>query len=84
MNEPNLADLAEIIGSFVDLSSTLLRSESVLGQEVPLDSQDMLRVLSRIQAKYRIAFTPRDVLALKTIGDLLAEVRRLVQKGQAK
>jgi acyl carrier protein len=83
MNEPTLADLAEIIGSYVDLSATALGPESVLGAEVPVDSQDMLRVLSRIQAKYHIAFEPRDVLRLKTMGDLLAVVHRLVQKGQA-
>ncbi|MGO9010389.1 MAG: acyl carrier protein [Bryobacteraceae bacterium] len=84
MNEPRLADLAEIIGSYVDLSTVTLRPESVFGEEVPIDSQDMLRVLSRIQAKYRIALEPRDILTLKTMGDLLAVVRRLAGKGQEK
>jgi hypothetical protein len=42
----------------------------------------MLRVLSRIQAKYRIKFAPRDVLTLKTMGDLLSVVRRLAGNGQ--
>jgi acyl carrier protein len=84
MNEPRLADLAEIISSYVDLSAITLRPESVLGEQVPIDSQDMLRVLSRIQAKYRIAFGPRDILTLKTMGDLLAMVRRLAGKGQEK
>lgn len=83
MNEPTLAELTEIIGSYVDLSTVALSPESVIGGEVPIDSQDMLRVLARLQAKYRIAFEPRDVLRLETIGDLLALVRRLVQKGQA-
>jgi acyl carrier protein len=81
MNEPRLADLAEIIGSYVDLTAVPLRSESVLGEDVPIDSQDMLRVLSRIQVKYRIAFGPRDLLELKTMGDLVAVVRRLAAKG---
>lgn len=84
MNEPNLADLAEILDSYVDLSTVTLGPESVLGEAVPIDSHDMLRVLSRIQTKYRITFAPRDVLALKTMGDLLALVRRLVEKGQEK
>jgi acyl carrier protein len=82
MNEPCLADLAEIVGSYVDLSAVALRPESVLGEDVPIDSQDMLRVLSRIQAKYRIKFAPRDVLTLKTMGDLLSVVRRLAGNGQ--
>lgn len=82
MNEPEFSDLAEIMGSYVDLSAVTLGSESVLGQDIPVDSQDMLRVLSRIQAKYRIVFAPRDVLTLKTMGDLLAIVRRLVEKGR--
>jgi len=80
MSEPRLADLAEIIGSYVDLSSVILRPESVLGEDVPIDSQDMLRILSRIRAKYRVVFAPRDILAMKTIGDLLAIVRRLAAK----
>ncbi len=84
MNQPTLADLAEIIGSYVDLSAVTLRLESVLGEEVPIDSQDMLRVLSRIQAKYRIAFGPRDVMTLKKMGDLLAVVRRLTEQGPEK
>jgi len=43
----------------------------------------MLRVLSRIQAKYKIAFVPRDLLGLKTLGDLLAIVQRLVERREA-
>lgn len=84
MNEPRFADLVEIIGSYVDLSGVTLRPESVFGEEVPIDSQDMLRVLSRIQAKYRIRFGPRDILTLKTMGDLLTLVRRLAGKGREK
>jgi len=82
MNQPSLADVAEIVGSYVDLSAVALRPESVLGAGVPIDSQDMLRVLSRLQAKYRIAFAARDVLRLKTVGDLLGLVRRLVEDGR--
>jgi len=84
MNEPRLADLAEIVGSYADLSAVILCPQSVLGEDLPIESQNMLRLLPRIQAKYRIAFGPRDILTLRKIRDLLAMVRRLAGKAHEK
>ncbi|MGA2433860.1 MAG: acyl carrier protein [Bryobacteraceae bacterium] len=76
MKQPTLGDLAEIVGSYVDLSSVRVTEETAFGDDIPIDSQDMLRVLSRIQALYRIKFEAKDVLRIATMGDLLASVRR--------
>ena len=76
MKQPTLGDLTEIVGSYVDLSSVRVTEESAFGDDIPIDSQEMLRVLSRIQALYRIKFEARDVLRIAKMGDLLASIRR--------
>ncbi|MGO9242760.1 MAG: acyl carrier protein [Bryobacteraceae bacterium] len=81
MRPPTLDDLAEIVGAYVDLSSTPVTEKSAFGTDIPIDSQDMLRVLSRIQAQYSFKFDVREVLGVATLGDLLAVVHR--RKGGA-
>lgn len=76
MRPPSLDDLAEIVGAYVDLSSTPLTEKSAFGTDIPIDSQDMLRVLSRVQAQCSFKFDVREVLRIATLGDLLAVVRR--------
>jgi len=76
LKQPSLDDLAEIVGAYVDLSSTSVTERSAFGADIPIDSQDMLRVLSRIQAQYAFKFDVREVLRIATLGDLLAVVRR--------
>jgi acyl carrier protein len=76
MNHPTLCDLTDIVGAYVDLSSVAVTEASVLGDDIPIDSQEMLRVVSRIKALYRVTLTGRDLFAVVTMGDLLAAVRR--------
>jgi len=47
----------------------------VLGEDIPVSSNEMLRILSRIQARYRFRFDPKEVLGLNTLGDLVETVR---------
>ena len=76
MNECTLEQLTEIFDEVVDLAGVEVREESVLGDDVPIDSREMLRVLSRIESRYGIRFTSRDTLQMRTLGDVLAAVRR--------
>ncbi len=76
MKQPTLADLTEIVASYVDLSSIQVTDKSAFGKHIPIDSQEMLRVLSRIQATYKIKLNARDILSVATMGDLLAAIRR--------
>ena len=76
MNECTLEQLAEIFDEVVDLAGVEVREESVLGDDVPIDSREMLRVLSRIESRHGIRFTPGDTLQMRTLGDVLAAVRR--------
>jgi acyl carrier protein len=78
VKQPTLGDLTEIVGSYVDLSSVKVTEQSAFGDDIPIDSQEMLRVLSRVQAIYRIKLDARGVLGIATMGDLLALVRRYV------
>jgi acyl carrier protein len=67
--------LAEIVCSYADLSSVRVTEETAFAN-LPIDSQDMLRVFSRIQAIYKIKLDAKDVLGATTMGALLAAVRR--------
>jgi acyl carrier protein len=80
MTELTVQELAEIFGEVVDLSGIQVSERAVLGQDIPLDSREMLRVLSRIESRYRIRLTPEDVVSMKTLGDVLDAVRRRAAK----
>ncbi len=63
--------LTTLLDEHVDLSASQLHREIVFGDDLPIDSRDMLRVLSKIEGQLRIRFTPPELLRLRTIGDLL-------------
>ncbi len=71
-----LDDVVAVIGQYVDLSGCEVGRDSVLGEDVPLDSAQMLRVLTRLEAVRGVRFRPEDLLKLRTVGDLAALVRR--------
>jgi len=70
-----LADLEDIFREVVDLEDAAFQEASMLGRDVPVDSKDMLRILSRIEARYRFRFRPDQVLRLETVGDLVSAIR---------
>jgi len=76
MSNVTLSDMKELIGEVVDLSDTPLQEDSVLGESFSVDSQEMLRILSRIESQYEFRFELQDVINLKTVGDLLKTVQR--------
>ncbi len=71
-------DLLEIFGEVIDISGIQMDINAVLGEDIPVDSRDMLRILSRIESRYRFRFEPSEVIAFKTFGDVLDTVRRRV------
>ena len=76
MNPPTLHTLTEIMGAYVDLSALQVTEASTLGEDIPVDSHDMLRVISRIRAVYGVTLKAPDLFQVVTMGDLLAAVRR--------
>ncbi len=76
MREVTLDEIAEIFGEIIDLSGIQIERSAVLGEEIPVDSKEMLRILSRIQSRYKFRFDRKEVLGLKTLGDVLETIRR--------
>ncbi len=74
--EITLDQLAEVVGEVVDLSGVQVREDAVLGDDIPVDSREMLRVVSRVESTFGAKFTPRDLLRAKTLGDLLEITRQ--------
>jgi acyl carrier protein len=76
MRKVTIDDLIELFGEVIDVSSIKIDTNAVLGEDIPLNSMEMLRVLSRIESRYKFRFQPREILSLKTLGDVLEVVRR--------
>jgi acyl carrier protein len=70
--------IEEIFGEVVDLSGIAFRPEAVLGEDIPVDSKEMLRILSRIESRYRFHFEPEDLLQLRTLDDLVSIIQRSI------
>ncbi len=71
MSEVTFDELRELIGEIVDLTGIVLDEDVVIGEDLSLDSQEMLRVLSRIESRHGFRFTVPEIARLKTLGDLL-------------
>jgi len=73
---PTLEEVVEIIGEVVDLSGLSPGEDSLLGEDIPVDSRDMMRILSRLESRRKFRFSPPEIAALRTVGDLLEAIRR--------
>jgi acyl carrier protein len=76
MHQVSLEELAELLGEIIDLSGIKIDDDAVLGDDIPVDSREMLRFLSHIESRYRFRFSPREVLGFKTLGDVLQTVQQ--------
>jgi acyl carrier protein len=83
MSAALLADIEELFREVVDLEGVAFSGPSVLGRDIPVDSKDMLRVLSRIEAKYRFRFRPDQILRLGTVDDLVSAVLEAAPGGRS-
>ncbi len=69
-------ELLHIMAEFVDLSRSSIDENSTFGDDIPLDSRDMLRLLARIHSRYNIKIKPRDIFQIKNFGDLKRTISR--------
>ena len=74
MSAALLVEIEELFREVIDLEGVPFSGSCVLGRDIPVDSQDMLRVLSRVEAKYRFRFRPDRILGLRTVADLVSAV----------
>ena len=73
-------DLVEILSQFVDLSGINIDENSILGEDVPVDSSEMFRFLSRVESRYGIRFNPKDILGMSTLRDIIDVIRYRTNK----
>lgn len=72
------SELVGILEEVIDISGIAVNKNTVLGDDMPVDSADMLRLISRIESKYSFKFLPEDILSLKTVGDILEVINSRV------
>jgi acyl carrier protein len=75
MGEISIDDVARVMGEVIPLSPAEVRPGAVLGEDIALDSQEMLRVISRLEARFGIQFNPARLLQVRTLGDLTDALR---------
>ncbi len=76
MAEIAVDELIEIFEEVVDIGNVSVGPDSVLGRDIAVDSKEMLMILSRIESRYNFRFDPRQVIYIKTFGDILDIVNR--------
>jgi acyl carrier protein len=76
MKEMLFEELVEIFEEFVVLSDVQISVNSVLGEDIPVDSREMLRILSRIESLRQFSFDPNEVIFFKTMADLLEDINK--------
>lgn len=79
MHKVTIKDLVELLEEVVDISGIKVDGCSILGEDIPIDSREMLRIISRIQTRYRFRFETKEILGLKTLNDLLETIRIHIQ-----
>ena len=81
-NNVTIEDLVDLISEVVDLSGIQASADMILGEDIPVDSRDMLRILSRIEARYHLRFKPEEILTFKTLGNMLETLRHRIKQTQ--
>jgi len=71
-----IEDLVDIFGEIIDLSGVEIDENTVLGDDILIDSMDMMRIISRIETAHKLRFSPEDIIELRTIGDIRKIINR--------
>jgi len=72
----HLSAIAEVFGEVTDLSGVDFHEGIVLGDDLMVSSAEVLRIISRIQNRFRVRFEPMEIINIKTVGDIAALVER--------
>ena len=76
MNSVSVQDVLSILESVVCLPDNGIDNNSVLGEDIAIDSTDMIRIISRLESKYQFKLTTQEILALNTVGDVVQIINR--------
>lgn len=84
MNQDIFKTVQEIIGEEKGVSLEQTRPDSLLGEDLGVDSLDALFITTILDEKYKIEISDEDTGKLETVADLVCLVERLVKaKGGA-
>jgi len=76
MKSVTIEDIIDVLGEVIDVSEVKIDENTVLGDDLPVDSGEMLRIISRVESKYSFRFSSEDLIGLGTVGDILKTTRR--------
>ena len=76
MKSVTIEDIIDVLGEVIDVSEVNIDENTGLGDDLPVDSGEMLRIISRVESKYSFRFSPEDLIGLGTVGDILKTTRR--------
>ncbi len=82
MRELSVEDLLEVINEVVVIEEENLKQESLLETVVTEESHELLRIYSRIEARYGFRLNPTELHRVKTLGDILDAVNTRITKLQ--
>ena len=66
-----LREITEIIEEVVCLDGCVLTRDSIFGDDFPVDSQEMLRIVAKVQSRFGVRIDLPMLLRLRTVGSLL-------------
>lgn len=78
MDKITLQDIQNILEEVIDISGVTITGALVLGEDLPVDSTEMLRIISRLESRFKLKFRMADILALSTLEDIVQAVNRII------
>jgi acyl carrier protein len=75
MPAPTRDDVLDVVGEFLDLSQ--VDPAERVEDDASVDSREMLRLISRLESRFRIEMSAEDLLEVHSLNDLVDLVRRL-------
>jgi acyl carrier protein len=76
MHKITSKDIISVLEEIIDISKKGNIEEAVLGEDIIMDSTDMLRVISRIESRFKVKLKMLDIINFDNIKDITDAVNR--------
>ena len=74
-------DLVDILSRLVGVEASKIKPTDRLREDLGLDSLQSMELLSRISDKYELNLEVEDVMDVKTVGDVVKELLKVMNAG---
>jgi acyl carrier protein len=74
-------DLVDILSRLVGVEASKIKPTDRLREDLGLDSLQSMELLSRISDKYELNLEVEDVMDVKTVGDVVKELLKVMDAG---